>query len=1087
MTNQSRSLERLYIIQNKCNEWISNYQQFQLRNDSRLKKQHHQILSLKRKTEKAIYQLNIEKISSEDIGSIPVSKNILEHRKIERTLQKDKINQFREEKLQIIKAIESTSNEELLQNILDEWEHLSKKYIELGLDTFLDINKSVDNIILDPIREFIVEAKYFIHLSSTIDNEDIKIIVEKVKSWIEQANKIVQTIESLDKYLVEWKKISLLWVESGFSQINNFSNNVLSSLNSLKELKSIIEKFLSEVEKNFTVLLSDKINKAKSWLKTIELLLTNAEKITQDNNNNNHLPDWFDQLQSEWTRLNIKEIIFSKLDGDLIIKLDLFVKNAESWISYALTSKSVILEQKIKQVGLWIEDIRTILKLHQESKSLLEDFKNKDYEAIFEKLKTLWRELNGSEDIINNSEIDEILLSKIKDLKVKSDQFLILSNSLLNKLTNSEDAKQLENWILQIIKFSSEIYNFKDIVEKYIALLKKWSDSELNNFINESNKVTEAAIGQISNFTNEIKIFIASAYSIKNADLAEKIKLTSEWLKSSEDILDKASELLGLISADSNQNNLPDWYDQLRKLWSDIEKNDLTAGTNINNALFGKINIFRIEAEKWLSRATNESDKLQKEIENVRQWLDIGINCLNKFSNFIEDIKEGDYLSVYEKIKTGWQSIDNIDDILNGTHIDNKILAKVKSLKEEAEAWLANVLTSGKAEGKMTPEVVEILALADNFLSFVLTKNKIEDHSMEFQEDGIIIKIQENKKLSTQEIEDLIGEFSGGLDDSLKNKLISVINKINQEILSLNLEIDAAFRKTINSGAESADVFIKSKRDYESVMKKQKQVEKLLDSLRKVVVGAITAALIPANPVAASIVGGLLSGTVSDFSSLAKFLSDQAAESSESLADIGRIGSLFLPSNDNSSFAIAESEGLVSLNDLFNKLVSSKFEDIKIHVTKLNAELDAIYKSLYKLDQKGLDECKITIANGAHKWKNVHKQVTNNYIRAKETRINKQKAYWQLSRAQYASWLVKKSDTLIVDQVIDKLSDFKILSEASVNWEKGTKADIAKGLGWLLGGWASFGYDKKIKSLNKWAKSEIVYLSKEESWIGTFG
>jgi hypothetical protein len=387
----------------------------------------------------------------------------------------------------------------------------------------------------------------------------------------------------------------------------------------------------------------------------------------------------------------------------------------------------------------------------------------------------------------------------------------------------------------------------------------------------------------------------------------------------------------------------------------------------------------------------------------------------------------------------------------------------------------------------MTPEVLEILALADNFLSFVLTKYKVEDHSQEFQEDGIVIQYQDNKNLSAQEIEDLIGEFSGGLDAALKNKLISVINKINQEILSLNLEIDAAFRKTINSGAESADVFIKSKKDYESVMKKQKQVEKLLDSLRKVVVGAITAALIPANPIAATLVGGLLSGTLSDFSSLAKFLSDNASESSGTLADIGKIGSMFLPSNDNSVLAMAEAEGLISLNELFNKLVTSKFEDIKIHVTKINAELDEIYKNLYKLDQQALENGKISIAKGAYKWKNVHKQVTNNYIRAKETRINKQKAYWQISRAQYASWLVNKSDTLIVDQVIDKLSDFKILSEASVSWEKGSKADIAKGLGWLLGGWASFGYDKKIKSLNRWAKSEIVYLSKEENWVGTFG
>lgn len=1086
MPNQIKSLEKLHLIQSKCNEWVNNYQQFQLRNDSRFKNRYKQILNLKKSAEKTINQFNKEKLSSKDIGSIPVSQNIHDQRKQERSLSKEKVNQVKKEKLQLKKALQFNINEEQLNSILEDWENLSKKYITLGFETLLDINQSIDNIILVPVREFIIEANYFLTLTSEIENEELKVIINKTRLWIDQANRIVQTVESLDNYLEEWKNISLLWMESGISQINSVSSNILYSFTKLKELKSIIEKFLSEVDNKAAILLSDKLSKAKSWLKTIDTIISNAEQITQDNNNNN-LPDWFDQLQSDWNKLKIKEIIFSNLAEDLKIKLQNFITNAESWITSALSSKSIVLEQKINQVKLWIEDVETILALHQESISFLEDFKNKDFEAIFEKLKTIWKALDDSKDFINVSKIDDVLLSKIKDIKAKADQFLILSNALLNKLTNSDDAKQLENWILAVIKFSSEINNFKEVVEKYTSLIKKWSDTELNKIIEGTNKITDSAIGQISGFVNDIKLFIASASSIKNADLSEKIKLTSEWLESSETILDKASEILGYISSDTNQNKLPDWYDHLKNLWSDLEKIDLITGTNTDNAILGKINIFRIGAEKWLSHAIKESDKLQKEIEHVRQWLDIGINCLKEFSNFIEDFKEGDYISVYEKIKIGWESIDNIDDILKGTHIDNKILANIKSLKKDAEAWLANVLTSGKADGKMTPKVLEILALADNFLSFVLTKYRVEDHSQEFQEDGIVIQYQDNKNLSAQEIEDLIGEFSGGLDAALKNKLISVINKINQEILSLNLEIDAAFRKTINSGAESADVFIKSKKDYESVMKKQKQVEKLLDSLRKVVVGAITAALIPANPIAATLVGGLLSGTLSDFSSLAKFLSDNASESSGTLADIGKIGSMFLPSNDNSVLAMAEAEGLISLNELFNKLVTSKFEDIKIHVTKINAELDEIYKNLYKLDQQALENGKISIAKGAYKWKNVHKQVTNNYIRAKETRINKQKAYWQISRAQYASWLVNKSDTLIVDQVIDKLSDFKILSEASVSWEKGSKADIAKGLGWLLGGWASFGYDKKIKSLNRWAKSEIVYLSKEENWIGTFG
>jgi hypothetical protein len=43
---------------------------------------------------------------------------------------------------------------------------------------------------------------------------------------------------------------------------------------------------------------------------------------------------------------------------------------------------------------------------------------------------------------------------------------------------------------------------------------------------------------------------------------------------------------------------------------------------------------------------------------------------------------------------------------------------------------------------------------------------------------------------------------------------------------------------------------------------------------------------------------------------------------------------------------------------------------------------------------------------------------------------------------------------MIVDEVIDALTRFKIMSEAGVSWDKGAKGDIAKGSGlafWRLG------------------------------------
>jgi hypothetical protein len=79
-----------------------------------------------------------------------------------------------------------------------------------------------------------------------------------------------------------------------------------------------------------------------------------------------------------------------------------------------------------------------------------------------------------------------------------------------------------------------------------------------------------------------------------------------------------------------------------------------------------------------------------------------------------------------------------------------------------------------------------------------------------------------------------------------------------------------------------------------------------------------------------------------------------------------------------------------------------------------------------------------------------------------------------------------KNDTMFKDEVIDAMTDYKIMSDAGVEWEKGVGTDIAKSLGWLLGGWASFGLDKKVKKLKDWAGSESGKLQDEKLWIGVF-
>jgi hypothetical protein len=296
----------------------------------------------------------------------------------------------------------------------------------------------------------------------------------------------------------------------------------------------------------------------------------------------------------------------------------------------------------------------------------------------------------------------------------------------------------------------------------------------------------------------------------------------------------------------------------------------------------------------------------------------------------------------------------------------------------------------------MTDEVKDILSLADNFLTFIFTKYKVEDHLQDFQEDKVVITDPQGRELNQNQIDDLLGEFSGGMDGSLKNKLVAVINKINQEMISLGTEIDAAYRKTIAAGGNAANVYLVAKSDFDSVMKKQKQVEKLLDSLRKVVVGIITAALVPVNPLAAAAVGTLLSGTLTDFSSLVGFLGKTASSAGGTVGQIGSIISSVLPSGDMGAISNAETQGLVNLTNVFNEGVTAKYEEVKSYVSKLHKELDNIYKNLYKQTEDGVDNAKTAVAGAADKWKDLSGQIQDKYINTKNARINEKAAYWLL-------------------------------------------------------------------------------------------
>lgn len=1095
------NIEKVKLIAQKGKNWIENYKKFGLSSDEEAAKQYKELCVVLDKCQQILEKESQKSVSKDEIGSIAVSdaaKNTRASLKLkEQELKAAKKETVKEIKSQLKDLRKNTAPEQLpdLEALFDKYEALASSFFESGISDIIKGVLKADKGQLKKALEFISQAEIFLSLAAELANEDLADKIKNVQKWIESAKKIAELVNAADKYLKIWKGIMVEWMEKDIKDVVNGSNIIGKITGAIcaeaSDIKKKLENFIAEVKKLSDKSLEDKLKKAEEWLKMTNTVLDKAGDLVDNifkDADKNGLPDWFDLLSNEWNKLSVADLIPGKLDEAVIAKLNAFKAKVDEWLKKATAELSPAIKDKIATAKMWVANIQKLIDLTQKGKEFIDDLKNKDFNAIYNKLKSLWDELDKTGDVFVGTDIDNKLLDKLKELKSKAENFASIANSLIKKLPGGDKLGDVESWIKKAMEIATEMAKGEDVVGKYLELAKQWAEGEIKKVVDGAKEVSAEVAGQVSGFINEVKKFMAGASSLKKGDFADKINAAAEWIKSSETILDKASDIIGLALGDADKNNLPDWYDKLAEIWDkNLKGKDLIPGMDFDDALIGKLNVFKTEAEKWLAKAVGMEAELKEKIENVRQWIDTGSKFLKEAAGFVRDIKEGDYLSIFEKLKNGYEALGNTDDILKGTDVDNKVLDSIKNLKDDAEAWIANKLTGGRAEGKMTEEVKEILSVTDDLITYLLTKQKVVDYRQEYSEDQIVITDPQGRELNQQQVDDLIGEFTGGKTDSINNLLVDIINRINQEMLSLGLEIDAAFRKTIAAGSGAAKVFLNAKETFDEIMKKQKMLDNLLVKIRGFVVTAITAALIPVNPVLAGVVNKLLSGTLTDFTKLAGFLGKTAAEnSSGALGTIGKVVDALLPSEDTSAIQSAEAQGFIGLNQMFVIGVTEKYEYVKSYVSKLSKEIDTIFKTLYKLSQEGIENAKSSVAGAADRWKNLHGQIQDKYINAKSTRINENAALWLFIRAQFAQWLIGKKDTMFKDNVIDALTKYKIMSEAGVEWEKGAGTDIAKSLGWLLGGWASFGLDKKVKKLNEWADKESGKLQDVKIWSGVF-
>jgi hypothetical protein len=95
----------------------------------------------------------------------------------------------------------------------------------------------------------------------------------------------------------------------------------------------------------------------------------------------------------------------------------------------------------------------------------------------------------------------------------------------------------------------------------------------------------------------------------------------------------------------------------------------------------------------------------------VESWLESLQKIIGGVTGFVENVKEGDLVGIYENLKDFHKLINSNEDLFKGTEIDDKIKAKLQEASANAETFLMNKLTGG--DPKKIAEVKEILGLVD--------------------------------------------------------------------------------------------------------------------------------------------------------------------------------------------------------------------------------------------------------------------------------------------------------------------------------------------------------------------------------------
>jgi hypothetical protein len=585
---------------------------------------------------------------------------------------------------------------------------------------------------------------------------DAKALVEEKKMTIANIN----PLQMWNDLKAKWNNSQLLEAMMGGFTLEN-APNIVREANDFISLAEVGVAVVGKIPG-----LDSASKTVKEWIVKARTALVKAEKGVQLLNNFKALSSTYDKIKGLLTE-------GKKIDGKLMQEAKGFMASAKQFINNLKAIPGAA--DKTTAALTWVSSLDELLKAAANlvGGAISDDDKN-GLPDWYDKIQTSIYQFIGQTSLIPGTNVDDKVLAKAREIQAEIEKYLKIATKAGKAFQNNVII--ISDSLARIKKFAAESAKFIDAVKNgdwkavYDQVQTAWRDlDKLTGFI-PGTDVDDKIIAKAQALKTNIEGWLTK-YTGMGGDLFDKIDELKKMVERVSGFIDQGKAFIGAVKSG-------DWntvYDSLMAAYRNFDKlTGLVPGTDIDDKAIAQAQALKAKFEDWLTKTTGMSGDLVDKIAEAKKIVGQVQGYITEGQKLFDAVKNGDWKTVYDSIKAGYNDLDKLTGFIPGTTADDKIIAQAQALKAQMEAFIKNKL--GGESGNLFEMIAEIKGLYAKVGPFTDNVKKFVDNVKSGDWNAVFEQVK-SAYLSLGTTTDLL-KFTN-LDDALMSKVQGVKKMID--------------------------------------------------------------------------------------------------------------------------------------------------------------------------------------------------------------------------------------------------------------------------------------------------------------------